>query len=150
LLRCDFVQRNTRELLGFDGVKVTCRRDRFQGWGRGPVGWTHGQSFFFFRFVALGQVKRPPRRRPAFGEVRSGKGQSEGRIQGRICLWFGRAQFGSAIESIEFREFWPPHLGREAVTWWKQRFRLEFAAIFEWIAFGSNGYRPPESTFRQF
>jgi hypothetical protein len=165
---------------------VRRRRARFQGWGRGPVGWSHGQSFLF-QFVALGQIKRPSRRRASIGEVRSGKGQLEGRIQGRFGgqLRFGWSRVGPAFEPIELREFWPSHLGREAVTRWQQRFGLEFVAIFRRFVFrrfvfrsngfrpafgsvvsircscafglqptikfvGSNGFRPPESSIRQF
>ena len=120
---------------------------RFQGRGRGPVGWSHGQSFFF-QFVALGQVKRPSRRRTSFGEARCGKGHFQRRIQGRIRigLRFGWSRFGPAIESIELRELWPSDLRREAVTWCKQRFGLQFFPIFgwiffRWIIFGSNEFR---------
>ena len=121
---------------------------RFQGRGRGPVGWSHGQSFFF-QFVALGQVKRPSRRRTSFGEARPGKGQFQRRIQGWIWIGirFGWSRFGPAVESIELREFWPSDLRREAVTGWEQRFGLQFApilgwSVFGWILFGSNRFRP--------
>jgi hypothetical protein len=120
----------------------------FSGWGRGPVGWSHGQSFFF-QFVALGQVKRPSRRRTFFREARSGKGQFQRRIQGWIWIGirFGWSRFGPAVESIELREFWPSDLRREAVTGWQQQFGLQFAPIlgwfvFGWFVFGSNGFRP--------
>ena len=121
---------------------------RFQGRGRGPVGWSHGQSFFF-QFVALGQVKRPSRRRTSFGEARSGKGHFQRRIQGRIRigLRFGWSRFGPAIESIVLRELWPSDLRREAVTRCNQRFGLQFFPVFgwiffKWIIFGSNEFRP--------
>ena len=119
---------------------------RFQGRGRGPVGWSHGQSFFF-QFVALGQVKRPSRRRTSFGEARSGKGHLQRRIQGRIRigLRFGWSRFGPAIESIELRELWPSDLRREAVTW-RSAFALGLKPSVEF--FGPNRFRPPESAFR--
>lgn len=152
----------------------SCREARFQGWGLWPVGWANGQSFFF-QFVALGQVKRPSRRRASFGEVGPGKGRFEEWIQGR---------FGSAIKSFGLRELWPSDLRWQAVTRRQRRFGLQFVAIFEriferiifgstrirpafgaivsfWHAFAlgfkptikfirSNGFRPSESAFREF
>ena len=152
---------------------------RFQDWGLWPVGWANGQSFFF-QFVALGQVKRPSRRRASFGEVGPGKGWFEGRLQGRFGLWFGWSRFGSAIKSFGLRELWPSDLRREAVTWWQRRHGLQCFEVLKWIIFGStwirpafgaivsfrhafalgfkptikfirsNGFRPSESAFREF
>jgi hypothetical protein len=118
---------------------------RFQDWGLWPVGWAHGQSFFF-QFVALGQVKRPSRRRASFGEVGPGKGWFEGRLQGRFGLWFGWSRFGSAIKPFGLRELWPSDLRWQAVTRRQRRFGLQFVAIFKRIfkriIFGSTRIRP--------
>ena len=148
----------------------SCREARFQGWGLWPVGWANGQSFFF-QFVALGQVKRPSRRRASFGEVGPGKGWFEKWIQGR---------FGSAIKSFGLRELWPSDLRWQAVTWWQRRHGLQCFEVLKWTIFGStrirpafgaivsfwhafalgfkptikfirsNGFRPSESAFREF
>jgi hypothetical protein len=118
-----------------------CREARFQDWGLWPVGWADGQSFFF-QFVALGQVKRPSRRRASFGEVGPGKGWFEGRLQGRFGLWFGWSRFGSAIKSFGLREFWPSDLRWQAVTWRQRRFGLQSFEVLKWIIFGSTWIRP--------
>ena len=123
-----------------------CREARFQDWGLWPVGWAHGQSFFF-QFVALGQVKRPSRRRASFGEVRPGKGWFEGRLQGRFRLWFGWSRFGSAIKSIGLRELGTSERRWQAITW-RSAFALGFKPTIKFIR--SNGFRPAESAFRKF